>query len=102
MGFIQGMTFGQFQILAHGCPVKIWQRLVDADYQGEDDQTMEEFTQELKHDIEHLPAASNSDVDVSDRSERLKRRVKERLKRRIREKSISAASGLITKQSSHL
>merc|ERR1719499_3014524 len=67
--FIQGMTFGQFQILAHGCPVKIWQRLVDADYQGEDDQTMEEFTQELKHDIKHLPAASNSDVDVSDRSE---------------------------------
>merc|ERR1719319_1412786 len=73
---IEGMTLRQFKLLAEGCPVKIWQRLIDADYNGEDDTTMDSFMHSLKLEVKQgqktglYPTDSTDSVDWQDMTTR--------------------------------
>lgn len=58
--YLEGLTLEQFKYLVQRCPIKIWQKIVDPEYDEKEDETLEEFMSSLKKEVEANPELSVS------------------------------------------
>jgi len=61
--YLEGLTLEQFKYVVQRCPIKIWQKIVDPDYDEKEDETLEEFMSSVKKEVETNPELSVSGLE---------------------------------------